>query len=304
MKGLILKIAVLLSIVVLLDFGLSEHLDSLYKKNEGPYANGHLNYYLNHIEADTLFIGSSRTMNHVDTRMFSNRTYNLSHAAMHIGFQAALLDVLEQKNKLPRKCLLIQIEADEIEKYTFQELRKDIYQLNYYYSKNQFVKSEINKISTFEFIKHCSKLYSYSGYSSLLITNPIQGINEKPSMTGYAPLIGQQFSSDEENNLERENKRNNFFYYLDHIHSICKRNNIQLICFTAPYLKDDQSQYERNSKLGERLNHKKITYFNYASLRNRLPKIYEDSTNWYNNIHLNESGAEIFTQILKDTLQQ
>ncbi len=304
MKGLILKIAVLFGIVALLDFGLSRHLDSLYKKNEGPYANGHLNYYLNHIKADTLFIGSSRTMNHVDTRKFSNHTYNLSSAAMHIGYQAALLDVLEQKNKLPSKCLLIQIEADELEKYTVQELRKDIYQLNYYYSKNQFVKSEINKISTFEFIKHWSKLYSYSGYSSLLITNPMQGINEKPSITGYAPLIGQQFSSDEQNNPEKKNKRSNFFFYLDHIHSICKRNNIQLICFTAPYLKDDQSQFTRNSKLGEKLKKKNIIYFNYASIRKQLPKIYEDSTNWCNNIHLNESGAKIFTQILKDTLRR
>lgn len=302
MKSVFIKISIIAFVTALIDYSLGLYLDKLYQKNEGPYANGHLNYYLHHIKPDTLFVGSSRVMHHVDTRLFSENTYNLSHASMHIGFQAALIDVLEQQKKLPKKVLFLHIEANELGEKSEKSLREEIQYLNYYYSKNEYIKSEINKISTFEFVKHWSKLYSFSGYSSLLITNPIQNINTKPLPRGYHPLIGTNLSQELDPNFKKNFKSHPLFNYLNHIKEVCQRNNIELICFTTPYFINEKYEYKQNEILGEQLAKKKYKYLNYSSVKNRLPYLYEDSSYWYDHMHLNEKGARIFTQLLKDDI--
>jgi len=304
MKFILLKISVIFFITVSIDYSLSLYLDNLYKKNEGPYANGHFNYYLNHVKVDTLFIGSSRVMNHVDTRLFSDKAYNLSHASMHIGFQAALIDVLEKERKLPKKTLFLHIEANELGDSSDKSLLEEIQYLNYYYSENDFIKSEINQISSFEFVKHWSKLYRFSGYSSLLITNPIQNINQKPLSGGFHPLMNQNFNSEIDPNFKKNfDLSNPFFKYLNHISKICKRNNIQLICFTTPYFTNEKYEFEQNKILGEILKKNNYQYLNYSSIKNQLPNLYENNSYWYDNSHLNQKGAKIFTLFLKNELK-
>ncbi|MFT5777429.1 MAG: hypothetical protein ACI837_000361, partial [Crocinitomicaceae bacterium] len=187
MKKIILKLLVISLIAFVYDRGLGWYLDTRYEANQGPHSNGHLNYYLHHENSDTLFIGSSRMAHHVDPEFFGDGAYNLSKNGMHIGYQAAVVDLLEQNHRLPSNVLVLHLEPEDMLLQYAEKLDADLHSLRYYYGSNDYITEEINNYSRFEFMKYYSELYRHSGNGISLIVNASQS---RPSSNGYTPILG------------------------------------------------------------------------------------------------------------------
>lgn len=94
---------------------------------------------------------------------------------------------------------------------------------------------------------------------------------------------------EESHEINQEVFDDNFF--LNEIFEICKKNKIELICFTAPYYHLKMSTLgEQNFKTkidALKLNHENFT------------RIYDQNPNYFaGNIHLSETGGKAFTDLL------
>lgn len=302
MKNLILKILAILLIIFAFDRGISLYLDNLYQKNEMDYANGHLNYYLKHVECDTLFMGSSRTLHHIDSKRMGPSTYNLSKQGMSIGYQTAVISLLDQYNKLPRKLLIVDIPAAAMSSGSNESINEHIHHLKYYYNKNEFIHQEIQQRSKFEFIKYWLSSYRFNGNSSLLITNPIQHIGDRPYLGGYLPLKGRtmKIKVEDDPNLTSRKEGENFTRYINEIREICKRNHIRLVFTSTPYYGRPKNLTWWTNKMEDYMQKHKINYINFQHFDDTLQA---SSKLWSDPSHLNQKGSQIFTEIVKSKLK-
>lgn len=303
MKKLILKIALILLVVFAIDRGAAYKLNQRYMANEKNYAQGHLNYYLSHINADSLFMGSSRMLHHVDVREFGSEAYNLSHPGLHLGYQSAVLHLLEENNKLPSDVVIVDLEIGTIYKEQSSNLKSHIDYLRYFYDKSDYIKKEIDRERPLEFLKYYLSTYKYNGNVMPLIFNPIQGIGELPHPQGYWPLtleqkkvINADFVEDEEDmtidTLE-------FDYYLKSIRDLCERNHLTLYTVSSPYYNTTDKVKESSRLLNEITKRLEVTYFNFLEDKELLSL---DSSYWNDDAHFNEKGAEVYTRKLKEAI--
>lgn len=302
MKKLAFKLLFFIIFAYSADYILGSIIENKYLENEFHYSNGHLNYYLNEIDCDTLFIGSSRMLHHVRTPDFVGEVYNLSKARMNLGYQTALVDILNSKKKLPSKTLVVHVDMGEFFRTYETELIEDIYFLKYYYPRNEFIRAEVNKNSIFEPVKFQSKLYLFNGETSYFFTNPIQKIGFKPYYRGYHPLNRPLNESGIDTPDSIDFSSVTFKKYLLHIDSICTINKISLKFICSPqkdYDKKKTSCKQQFETIFSELNLNFINLWNDSILDEKLTT---DSL-WADEIHLNDSGAKLFTGELKKRLR-
>lgn len=305
MKALLVKILVFAIVIFCLDYGSGIYLDHAYKLNHKSYAQGHLNYYLDEVQCDTLFVGSSRMLHHVDTRVIGPGSFNLSHAGLHLGYQAGVLHILEAAKKLPSKVLVIDLEIGTI--YANQEsgLNTQIDYLRYFYPENDFIKEEINRKRPLEFLKYMTSTYRFNGNVAQLIFNPVQGVGRLPMDQGYHPLsktMDQSLNLDfiDFKDEELEVKDEEFIYYLKSIKALCERNGITLITISSPYYESTLKIEKSSKELSRITKDLGIPYFNYL---NKEQLNLDNRAYWYDDAHLNNSGAQILTERLKADLK-
>jgi hypothetical protein len=306
MKKTVLSIGILLLTVFFIDRTLGWYLDRLYEKNQFHYYNGHLNYFLQKERCDTLLLGSSRVLDNLDPEVFGSKTYNLAQAQRHLGWFAAVVDLLVQKGKMPRKVLIVNIEPEDFNVNGGYDLILDIHYLKYYHGYNAFITNEINQSSYFERCKFFSSLYRHNGEGMLLITNPWQGIGFLPEHKGFLPMQpGPQDSSRvmatiafSQKAFEPDFNQTQAFRYFKHLKSLCSKHRVRLIVITAPYYRSSVYSRKASSRMAEFLTNLKVPYLNYVA---KMPKELRDLSLWYDNKHLNAEGAQLFSErVLSD----
>ncbi|MBX9853390.1 MAG: hypothetical protein K2X86_16715, partial [Cytophagaceae bacterium] len=290
-------------------------LDKMYLKSLKGMAGGDINYYLAYNKVDMLAMGSSRSRNHLVPDSMDVSCYNLSHNGMGIAYQAALLDVLDKKGRLPSKYLLLQLEPYSIFlKDSF--ITREIQYLKYYYHSNQYVKSELDRVDKYEFVKQGFSCYKFNGILPSIIKNNIilinshyvntfkgfQGNDPAPddSLNTVNGFINVEKDTDENiKRVEDYHIENIGWRYFNHVREICRKNNITLICYTSPFYGGSwhkNMDYEANKKLAD----EGIIYFNFSS--SVIPAL-SSAYLWKDVTHLNTKGANIFSSILNDSLK-
>jgi hypothetical protein len=306
MKKTILSIGILTLAVVLIDRTVGWYLDRRYEKNHFHYYNGHLNYFLQNERCDTLLLGSSRVLDNLDPEVFGSKTYNLAQAQRHLGWFAAIVDVLAQKGKMPRKVLIVNIEPEDFNVNGGYDLTSDIHYLKYYHGYNAFITNEINQSSRFERLKFFSALYRHNGEGMLLITNPWQGIGFLPDHKGFLPMQpGPEDSTRvmatialSQKAFSPDFKNTKAFHYFKHLQSLCVKHDVKLIVVTAPYYSSSVYSRKASLQLTHFLSNQKVSYLNYVVA---TPKQLRDLSLWYDNKHLNSKGAQLFSErVLSD----
>jgi hypothetical protein len=301
MRKWLLTIGMLIFVTVLLDRALGWYLDRLYEKNHYHYYNGHLNYFLHNHRCDTLLLGSSRVLDNLDPEVFGPNTYNLAQAQRHLGWFAAVVDLLVQRKKMPQKLLVINIEPEDFNLNGGYDLMSDIHYLKYYHGKNQFITDEINCSSRFEQLKFLSSTFRHNGEGMLLITNPWQGIGFLPDRKGFLPMpsspedsarvmatiaLSQKTSTPDFQNHEA-------FRYFKHLQLLCIKNRLRLIVITAPYYRSSVYTRKAAKKMADFLKKLNVPYLNYVE---NTPKELKKLSFWYDNKHLNSRGAQLFSE--------
>jgi hypothetical protein len=282
----------------------------MYEANYSGPQDGTLNYYLKTQTSDTLLVGSSCVLHHLIPSYFGKNTFNLSCQTRYLGYQTAIIEILNQENKLPSNVLLFHIGPEDIHENNKAKIMEQIHGLRYYYDKNSFVKKEINETSKFEFLKYYVSSFRHNGRVIELINKTIYNENDYPHQKGFLPLKATGSNKKRLAATARENEIDEFYtpktvnsealQFILRVQEICKKKNIKLIVMTSPYLNPPINIIRSSKYLEKFLHDNKIDYLNYLK---KTDSSLLQSNLWYDNFHLNSEGAKVFSRIVKKDMK-
>lgn len=294
--------------VVVLDFVGSLVFNQLYKVNRHGQSGGNINYYLNMDRPDILVMGSSRAQHTVIPDSIGNSCFNLSHNGMEIGFHVALLDILAQQNALPNKKVLLQIEKSNFTDKS-KSLIREISYLKYYHPSNEVVQTNIDSTEYLSKIKYLFGTYKYNGIVlSLLKNNFFTTLNYNSKYDGFVPIApdpmdsARTVSSDTDPSFPIVKDQSIYqksygHLFLNHALDICKKNDVELVLFTAPYYTEKGGSAD--SSFSKYLQGLGIKYLDFSYDENGL---LSNPGLWKDRAHLNMTGAQLFSSELNKKL--
>lgn len=304
----------MITVTVLLDRGFSLFMDQVYQRVETGQSGGKVNYLLNHYDSiGTLAVGNSRCAHHIVPDAMGKNTYNLSHNGMSLMFHTGLIDQLLKNEHIHIDTLLLHLETYELLN-TDPNKSRDVQHLKFYYGKNDWIRKEINDLSGYEQIKFLLSSYRWNGKTVSLAANWVKTLRSTPPQDGYVAspptpqdslnVIRQlEMTSNEPaiSNVEQMNPHT--ISYLNHIQELCSKSGTTLICFTSPVFQGWRYGEAQQSMIHEYFDKRGIPFLDYSndpSMNEALGAI----ENWKDLIHMNERGALIFTNKLKEDLSK
>lgn len=304
-KKLTYRFLILLAIAFVLDRGIGAYLDHLYEENRCDYSNGRINKFMDQENCDTLYLGSSRVLHMIKPELLGPNSRNLAMQHKHLYHNVALVDILKKENKLPTKVLVFNFEVEDLYMKTEHHLLDQLYSLKYYYDKNELVKRLINRKGFQERIKFLSRVYRHNGEGWKLISYPMAGNCVDPSDDGYYPLYHTELDSarlaqsliDDFKPFDFEKLNPVALEMLDYLRDLCKKENIELKIIHGPYYKLHPELIEASKYMKAYCKKKGVSYYDYND--STIPGL-EIKDNWYDNMHLNDDGANIYTLYLKE----
>ena len=317
MKKIFIYIAALLLSVFVLDRAGAFLLDKLSAKVMNGETGGKINHYLSLNNTPALIIvGPSAPTYQINPANFLVNTYNIGHSNTDDCFQAGLLSILEQANKLPKNILLYinpelynSVKADS----TFHS--PDANKLKGFYGKNELVTKYINQISKNEKYKYFFHLSNYNNRVINIFKNLLVTQNGNYPKNGYSPLPASAYDSittslDYERQKAMEAKAPPLVFnpystrYLTECINICKRNHVNLIVFNLPYYGDFVTPpviKQASIYVDSLLSANQITHFNFRSQLLNLP--ISSPSMWKDASHLNEKGAKIESSAIAKAIE-
>lgn len=293
--------------IVLIDQGFGLYLDHIQEQNKCDYCNGKINFFVDQEQCDTLFVGSSRVLHSIKPHLVGPKSRIIGYQNKDICHNVALYDIISSKHKNPVKTLVFNIDLDDL--FTpDQRLLERVYSLKYYYTQNDFVRSLIDRIGYEERIKFVSRLYKHNGNGWKLIARPITNNCKSISLSGYEPLIPGPLDSirlaksieEDFKQLDANQKQDLIYEMIDHLKSLTDKQGIELILINAPYFTIHHDWLTASKEFGIHCEKKGIRYIDFNQME--LPDLNKRSL-WYDNIHLNDDGAYIFSKIVRQTLK-
>jgi hypothetical protein len=292
MKNFFLFLTLWVVSVLSFDFVLSRIFDKVYKEIKTGQTGGEVNRFLSMNKVPSvLLMGNSRARYQVNPDSFALVTYSLCHAGMGQVFQTGLLHILMQEKKVPRIVIL----HVDLAEYIADDNLEDVGNLRYYYGKNPYINSKIDKISRFEKVKYIFGFYRYNGRIISTLKNFIQSRGKLPKTNGYQPLAPTVSDSTTflEHHYTNLNKKPRFHYqnlrHLQDFIALCKQSNVKLLCFTSPYFSSRTFASVAARPIDSLLNAQHIPYFNAAA--HPLPVLKHHALFWKDIDHLNRMGA-------------
>lgn len=279
-------------------------LDKKYESNKCFFSNGEINNYIQNKSCDTLIIGSSRVLHMINTSVLGANCFNIAKQQKHNYYHTSIIDILNNENKLPRKLLILNIEVEDLFMEKEPSLLKQVSSLSYYYNKNPFVTKFIKNQGWAERIKLLSHIYRHNPNGLKLFTNPIENICLEYPKNGFIPLTPSDNDSirlaqsliDDFKPIKNQQINKTILENITHVKTICDKNGIQLLIIDAPYYKVHPAFKIASKKLADFCKKKNIKFidFKFENIEGL-----EDKNNWYDNMHTNEKGAQIYTEYLK-----
>lgn len=299
-------------LIVLFDQMISQSMNYLYEKTYVGQSGGKINHLLKDFKyISVLSIGNSRCAHHIIPNKINENAYNLSHNGMSLVFHTGLIDQLIMNENIKIDTLLLHIEMHEVFGEQFG-LNKDVQHLKYYYDQNNWINSRIKELSRFENLKYLFASYKWNGKVLNIINNRIKSNNQALLNDGYVPKLTTSRDSinvlwtynkglENDTSILKSGINTDFIRYVEHIKELCDRNSIKLICFTSPVYNPLNNTVNRDVELEDYFKSKDISYFNYFHLYDSAKEL-RSVWVWNDNYHLNEDGAAIFTEIIRNDL--
>lgn len=305
MKKFLIKISVVLGIVLIVLYFITKHLENRFINNN----NNKTTWIINRSgdTVDYAFLGSSKVYNVVDIKTFIDST-NIKAINLGTAGSAYLDNYLLIENYLKKnivKNLILEVDYFTINPHLLFTYPFHDFLFIPFMDNDQ----EINKI-----IKDNSKFFDYYKWKYMPVTRYLEfnNIYLKPEYFGtykFNPVFdefGTDLLTEPSKNFEiKAAKRtitpdSNTINYIQKIIDLCRSKNINFVLLTVPHYCEIYNAFNMDSVkniLPQLVQKNKIRYINYEGdeLENKKELFYD-----YN--HLNEKGAKIFTNRLKDSL--
>lgn len=308
-SNLILFISLLAVVIYLLDLYLSYNLKKSNSFAVGEYSvwNDVLDGKVN---SDIVIYGSSRAWQHIDPMMINNEfnlsAYNLGINGHNFWLQYLRHSLLLENNSKP-KLIIHALDMSTLAK------RKDLHNLEQflpYMLWNCEIYKATESYEGFGLIDYAVPLTRYSKASGGVMESLRKvkiNTDKEWRVKGYK---GQevQWNSDFDN---AKKKMKSYEIKLDSLSLIlfdkylkeCISNKIHVILVYSPEYIEGQRFYKNKDRIislyksyGKKYN---IPFYDYSN-----DKISYQKKNFYNSMHLNKTGSELFTQKLIDTLKK
>ncbi len=299
-KHFLLNGVVFLVLIILFDFILGQLLQYYYFKIKSG-TQYRTTYAIEKTKADIIIFGSSRAMDHYNPFVFENR-YNLSYYnAGRDGENSVLYHYAVLKGILKRytpKIVILDMMPNEFANTS--ESYDKLAALSPYYNTHPEMRPILDLRSRTEKIKMLSGTYPFNSTIMNIISGNF-GLDDKKYIKGYYAIASSYMITKP---LETDDKSK--VYQLDSIKvnvlkwfiNDCKRANIKLYIVCSPiYTKFIGTDYSivAAEKIAADNN---ISFFDFSQESPFLesPKLF------YNSLHLNDSGARIFSNMLIDKI--
>ncbi len=245
--------------------------------------------------SDILFIGSSKVWVEIDPFKVSRK---FGVKAETIAQDGQTIDVLWQKfkqySKVNRKPREIYIQCDPYFTGTSRDLFGFENFKSYFYNDRYNMGVLKNKTGYENYYKHLP-LLAVGNQCIRFILN-IQTSETYKKTRGYEPQ-NLQWIGDWNHPPPNIRFTLSGLNYLDSFHSFCDKNDIKCYFINFPVSPPSYSVISSYKMFYDSLKAKHIQLLNFNN-----PVIYNDSTLFYNHMHLNEKGANVFmNQFMNDT---
>ncbi len=307
MKRTFVLILTTLIIVSLGDRGIGLYLSQKYEENYCVHAGGDLHAYLKGRSYDIVFVGSSRVNTMINPELISKNAVNVAKPAKHLYYHVAVIDLMDQYGKLPKKKLVLNVEVEDVFLTLRPRLISDVSYLKYYYHSNSLIREIINKNGPLEHVKYYFDCYRFNGENFTVFTNPFQSICTS-SEKGFYPL--PKGENDQERLLQGIKEMGmlnasgfnpEVVMMLNHVKKICRKNNIALTILYGPNYRIP-GVFGKGSQIFEKLcKEMDLHFINFSS---QYKDTFNDIGLWYDHIHLNSEATTKYTLLLKEELEE
>lgn len=241
-------------------------------------------------DAEILILGSSRAMHHYNPKTLSD-SLGLSCYNSGLGGYGIFLNYAVLRERIKK----------HLPKIVILDLSPNVIVDNKSYTKLNVLLPYFNKYSSFRDIicldpkfsklELNSNLYIYNSTLYEFARNNF--VKKGKNNNGYIPKKGQlNILNFKPFFLRKETIDKNKILYLNKIISLCKTNNIELIGIVSPtFLKFDQENRIIN-QLKNIFEENEIDFFDFSS----YTKLYSNSRYFYDQIHMNNLGSDLFTK--------
>lgn len=308
-KTLTYRALLLLVLVVATDQLVGYYFDRLYEANRCDFNHGKVNIFLANEPCDTLFVGSSRVLHTINPTHFSPTAKVLAFQQRNICHNVAVVDLLFQHNKQPRKLLVFNLDLDDLFHTSDEDLLQKVLDLRYFYHENKLIGNLIDRLGPQERIKFLSRTYKHNGAGWKLVAFPLHQNCPEVTYTGFVPLqptnrdhirTVQSLMSDFKGfNYAHRNELT--YEMIDHLIDLCARNNTELILINTPYFRYPKEWREISTAFKKYCANKGVQYIDF-NVEHTLDLSH--SMYWYDNMHLNEKGANLFSKHMERIFSQ
>ena len=260
---------------------------------------------------DTLVIGSSHALRSIKPTVLNEKlntkAYNLSSPLMSMYGRYVMLEKEINRNPIKTVYLEISYNALTLDRKTLG-LEGDLYVLGRFDNVFERINFFTNAFTPEEYRKVLSDIIVRSKNSFSIHTTI-----EQYKTFGYLSMpSNNQLLSDEVKEKVKNTKvldtkiKEESLNYFDKIIKLCKENDIRVILVVTPVtermileysnLDDIFSQY---IDLAKEYN---CEYYDFNLDKNRM-KLYSEESSFYDNTHMSDSGAEIFSNRLTEIIE-
>lgn len=273
-----------------------------FKQQKGDYYQ--TTYAVDSARQQLLIFGSSRASHHYVSSVFEKYTnksvYNLGRDGRNILYSEAIfLQVLS--NHKP-DAVILDVTPNEFSWKAGNEGRDVMVNALLPYTYQPTICKIIEKADRNELI--LSKIFETYPYNSIavqILGNYFGVLNGEQNIKGYVPLLGNRISK-QGNILTRESRNainndlalvNSFKNFL----ALAKSNNITCRVVVSPiYQVDEPNCLSYLKKITESYG---FRFYDYSDL-----KVFKESSLFYDETHLNNRGATLFSNLLASHLKQ
>jgi lysophospholipase L1-like esterase len=287
-------------LVFLLDFSIGKLLQHFYfTTSSGSQAR--LNYSIERTHADLLIMGSSRAAHHYNPKIFEDSfklsAYNSGTVGQDIIFNYAVLKCI-LKRYTPKVVVLDIIPGEfSIKQKPYDKLSS----LLPFYKNHPEIHDIIELRGKSEHLKLLSQIYPYNSLILNIIGGNLESMKKKKGdIQGYVPLYNiYKGKMDVSQNKPYKLDSLKLHYYELFIHE-CNKRKINLFIVCSPtyqqYLNTDYSILAAK-KMASQNNIKFYDCINDTPFINHATWFYDD-------FHLNDTGATVFSNNIAHTLKE
>lgn len=295
MKKFIIKLILFLFCVFIIDNVIGYTFEKMYKSSKGGYIYND-NYIADKANEDIIIMGSSRANHHYIPSLFKD---SLNMSCYNAGFDGMGIILMYGRYKMLVERYTPPIIIYDISNFDLikDDKTKYLKKLKPYHNYNE-ISNIISSVDYNETVKmNLSKTYKYNSIALSIINSlnaNIIGIN------GYHPLKGTM----EYEPKPFENKDNPIYIhdgvklnYLENLIKDCQGKTKLFFAVSPFYFEVNNTQFEPIKELCKKYN---IPFFDHANDTIFIGKkeLFKDRT------HLNEVGAEKYTQIIIEEIKK